>query len=66
MDTEREKLIRRVWSEQGQWRWRPALHGLDQLLRIRNLTFRVTTVTGPDGKPKPAVECEGVIADRSP
>jgi hypothetical protein len=38
---------------------RPALH-------IRDLTFRITTVTAPDGKPRPAVECEGVIVDRSP
>ena len=66
MDSEREKLIRRVWSEQGQWRWQPALHGLGQPLHIKDLTFRITTVTAPDGRHKPAVECEGVIVDRSP
>jgi hypothetical protein len=66
MDSEREERIHRTWREQGQWRWQPALHGLGQPLHVRDLTFRITTVIGPDGKHRPAVECEGIIVERSP
>jgi hypothetical protein len=65
MDTEREKLIRRIWREKGQRFWNPATHGLGRPLEIDGLTFRITIVS-QYGRTVPAVECEGVIVDRSP
>ena len=66
MDILREEFICTVWADKGRQAWNPGTNGLGQALHLEGLTFWLTTTETPDVQCVPAVECDGVIVERSP
>lgn len=66
MEGMQEALIRAIWAEKSRQAWNPVTNGRGQPLHIEGLTVWLTNIEMLDGRNEPAVECDGVIVDRSP